>query len=133
MLVKLYLVANFNPKQYNTIFCRYFVPFNAKTQSSVSSHSKKHQLGFLWVWNHTILCESFKECTKINFQISDYSFSSFPHKYKILSSLKLRISDFSFIKNKSFMNMLKSKGPWTDPCGMPMLILFAVPLRDPIF
>ena len=31
------------------------------------------------------------------------------------------------------MNLFKSKGPKTDPCGTPIFILFAVPLCEPIF
>ena len=31
------------------------------------------------------------------------------------------------------MNMLKRKGPRTDPCGTPIFILFAVLLCEPIF
>ena len=37
------------------------------------------------------------------------------HKYRVLSSAKLHISDFSIKTNISFMNILNSSGPNTDP------------------
>ena len=61
------------------------------------------------------------------------SFRSFPHEHMILSSTRLSISKLDLMRNKSLMNMLKSKGPRTDPCGIPSLVLFAVLLSDPIF
>ena len=60
-------------KQFNPIYCMYPVPFNVKTQSSVSSQSKKHQLKLFWVCNNIILSKPFKQSTKINFQVRDYS------------------------------------------------------------
>ena len=37
------------------------------------------------------------------------------HEYRVLSSAKLHISDFSIKKNISFMNILNSNGPNIDP------------------
>ena len=37
------------------------------------------------------------------------------HEYRVLSSAKLDISDFSIEKNVSLMNILNSSGPNTDP------------------
>ena len=41
-----------------------------------------------------------------------------------LSSVKLSIPELICIRNTSTMNLLKSKGPQTDPCGIPILILW---------
>ena len=41
------------------------------------------------------------------------------HEYRVLSSAKLHISDFSIKKNISFMNILNSSGPNIDPWGIP--------------
>ena len=40
------------------------------------------------------------------------------HEYRVLSSVKLHISDFSIKKNISFMNILSSSGPNIDPWGI---------------
>ena len=40
----------------------------------------------------------------------------------MLSSAKLRTSDFAMDKNKSSMKILKRRGPRIDPCGTPILI-----------
>ena len=37
------------------------------------------------------------------------------HEYRVLSSAKLHISDFSLRKNISFMNILNSSGPNVNP------------------
>ena len=37
------------------------------------------------------------------------------HEYRVLSSEKLHISDFSIKENISFMNILNSSGPNIDP------------------
>ena len=42
--------------------------------------------------------------------------------YNVLSSAKLQTSDFVMEKNKSFMNILKRRGPRIDPCGTSVLI-----------
>ena len=39
-------------------------------------------------------------------------------EYRVLSSAKLHVSDFSIKKNISFMNMLNSSGPNIDTRGM---------------
>ena len=39
--------------------------------------------------------------------------------YRVLSSAKLHISDFSIKKNNSFMNILTSGESNIDPCGVP--------------
>ena len=44
---------------------------------------------------------------------------SFPHEYIVLSSAKLQISDFSMKKKISLMNILNSRGPNIEPCGIP--------------
>ena len=41
------------------------------------------------------------------------------HKYRVLSSARLYISDFSVKKNISFMNILNSSGANIDPWGIP--------------
>ena len=47
---------------------------------------------------------------------------SFPHKYTVLSSARLQISDFSVKKKISLMNILNSSGPNIEPCGIPQQI-----------
>ena len=44
------------------------------------------------------------------------------HEYRVLSSAKLHISDFSIKKNISFMNILNCSGPNIDPSGNIKLI-----------
>ena len=39
-------------------------------------------------------------------------------EYRVLSSAKLHVSDFSIKKNISFMNMLNSSGPNIDTRGI---------------
>eukprot|EP00493_Phyllostaurus_siculus_P009129 UN09243 len=39
----------------------------------------------------------------------------------VVSSAKLQISQSNLIRQRSFINMLKSNGPRTDPCGTPIL------------
>ena len=56
------------------------------------------------------------------FRFSNTVFKFAPQEYKVLSSAKLQISDFSMTKNKSFINMLNNKGPSMEPCGIPCLI-----------
>ena len=51
----------------------------------------------------------------------------------VLSSAKLQTSDFVMEKNKSFMNILKRRGPRTDPCGTPVLISHHELKDEPIF
>ena len=46
----------------------------------------------------------------------------FPTLYSVLLSAKLQISDFIINKNKSFINMLKSKGLGKDPSRTPLNI-----------
>ena len=66
-------------------------------------------------------------------KLATTSFRSFPREYIVSSSAKLHILELSFMRNKSLENMLKSKEPRTDPCGIPTFILFTVLLSDPIF
>ena len=44
---------------------------------------------------------------------------SFPHEYTVLSSAKLRISDYSTKTKILLMNILNNKGPSTEPCAIP--------------
>ena len=37
------------------------------------------------------------------------------HEYRVLSSAKLHVSDFSIKKNISFINLLNNSGPNNDP------------------
>ena len=45
-----------------------------------------------------------------------------PHANMVLSSAKLHISDSRFMANRSFLKMLKSNGPRTEPCGTAIFI-----------
>ena len=54
---------------------------------------------------------------------SEITFSMFfPTLCSVLLSAKLQTPDFLINKNKSFINMLKSKSPSKDPCGTPLFI-----------
>ena len=47
---------------------------------------------------------------------------SFPTLYSVLSFAQLQTSEFLINKNKSFINIVKSKGPYKDPCGTPFIM-----------
>ena len=47
---------------------------------------------------------------------------SFPHEYVVLSSAKLQISDFSFKKKISLMNILNNNRHNIEPFGIPQQI-----------
>ena len=51
--------------------------------------------------------------SKIKFYL--ISVNLFPHEYKVLSSAKLQISDYSIIMNILLINTLKKIGPNIDP------------------
>ena len=52
--------------------------------------------------------------------------------YKVLSSAKLHTSDNLITKNKSFMYILKSKGPKIEPWGTPLIISYQELYEEPI-
>ena len=47
---------------------------------------------------------------------------SFHHKYIVLSSAKLQISDFFMKKKISLINISNNNGPNVEPCGIPRQI-----------
>ena len=51
----------------------------------------------------------------------------------MLSLTKLHTSDNVITKNKSFINILKRKGPKIEPSGTPLIILYQELLEEPIF
>ena len=53
--------------------------------------------------------------------------------YKVLLSAKLRTSDNVITKNKSFVNVLKSKGPKIEPWGTRLIISYQKLYEEPIF
>ena len=60
-------------------------------------------------------------------------FKCAPHKYKVLLSAKLQLSDFSMTKYRSFINMLNNKGHGMEPCGIPCLISDHLLQDEPTF
>ena len=98
--------------------------------SQIANFTGKHLIEFitirclLWFiinWNFLALAlnEFVLNQNKIFF-ISNVRFSLMrnkflSHEYRVLSSAKLHISDFSIKKNISFMNILNSSGPNIDP------------------
>ena len=82
-------------------------------------------LWFIINWNFLALAlnEFVLNQNKIFF-ISNVRFSSMRNKflsneYRVLSSAKLHIPDFSIKKNTSFMNILNNSEPNIDPWGIP--------------
>ena len=68
-----------------------------------------------------LVLNQYKSLLALCTRFSDTLFKFAPQEYKVLSSAKLQISDFSMTKNRSFINML-NKGPSIEPCGIPCLI-----------
>ena len=53
--------------------------------------------------------------------------------YKVLSSAKLQMSDFSINITSSLIKILNMRGPRTEPWGMPVKISIHSLMADPIY
>ena len=58
--------------------------------------------------------------------------NSLSQLYSVLSLAKSRISDLIWRRNKPSMNLLKSKGPKIDPCGIPAIMSYQELNEQPI-
>ena len=69
-----------------------------------------------------LVLNQYKSLLALCSTFSDTLFKFATQEYKVLSSAKLQISDFSMKKNRSFINMLNNRGSSMEPCGIPCLI-----------
>ena len=53
--------------------------------------------------------------------------------YKLLSSAKLQMSDFSINTMRSLMKILNMRGPRIEPWGIPVKVSIHFLIADPIF
>ena len=84
--------------------------------------SKSHKLKFArssFYWSNF---KPFQHPDGISFQVWNNILNVFSSTIYCISSAKIQISDFLINKNKSFVNMLKSRDPSKDLCGTPLMI-----------
>jgi hypothetical protein len=56
---------------------------------------------------------------RFSFKVASISNIFLPLMLKVVSSAYISISDVKFSSGRSFINIIKSRGPKMDPCGTP--------------
>ena len=60
------------------------------------------------------------------------AFATLPDVQTVLSSASLCKVDFSIVKNRSLIKLLKERGPKIEPCDTPVMILWYLLKLSPI-
>ena len=67
-----------------------------------------------------------------SFKVASVSNIFLPLMLKVVSSAYISISDVKFSSGRSFINIIKNRGPKMDPCGPPYFIGWGLEMLFPI-
>ena len=133
MLFKVKFIISSYPQQFFFIRTGYNFAVNIKSNGHYIFDSKNHKLKFTRISLHRINFKQInafiRSCLRLENKCSRYLWQL----YSALSSEKLQTSDFVMEENKSFMKILKRRGPRIDSCGTPVLISHHELKGEPIF